>query len=339
MNKTDLKGNIHNILVIRRNNIGDMICALPALKTLRREFPEASLTVLAESTNSIIIKDAPYVDHLIVYKKGRGIYKNKYLNFWRLFRENKVTFDLVIVLKAGFSSTSALMTLISGARYRMGCIPEKWHPLQLIYNLPLKVQEYWHPLHIKDIFLEIIKPLGIENPVRDISFSIPEESKERVRSFFKKNGIRERDNVIVFNISNNRADTMWPIEKFKETAEHIAKEHTAVFVITSVPADREKAVRLSSEISNAFSFDEVAKIMDFAALTAEADILICGEGGSMHIGASVNTPTISLWGGTASVANWMHRDLKQFMVRKGAHVNSIDAEDILAVIEKNKLLK
>lgn len=338
MNRADLKGNINNILVIRRNNIGDMICAVPALKTLRREFPDASLTVLAERTNSIIIRDAPYVDHLIIFKKGRGIYKNKYMNVWKLFRENRVKFDLAIVLKAGFSSTSALMTLISGARYRMGCIPEKWHPLQHCYNLPLKVQEHWHPQHIKDIFLEMIKPLGIENPVRDISFDIREESKERVSIFLKKNSIQKGHNIIVFNISNNRSDTIWSVGKFKKTAELISKQYNAAFIITSVPADKEKAVQLSSEISNAFYFDEVARIMDFAALTAEASILICGEGGSMHIGAGVNTPTISLWGGTASVANWMHRDMRQFMLKEGPHVDSISPADVLKVIKENELL-
>jgi ADP-heptose:LPS heptosyltransferase len=59
----------------------------------------------------------------------------------------------------------------------------------------------------------------------------------------------------------------------------------------------------------------------------------------MHIGASVNTPTISLWGGTASVANWMHREKNQFMIKKDMHVNTISAEDILDVIRNNELLK
>jgi len=339
MNRTYLKGNIKNILVIRRNNIGDMVCALPLLKTLRKEFPQAHITVLADSTNSIIIKNASYIDSLIVNRKGIGIFRNKYLNLWRLFRQNKVKFDLCIAIKAGFSSTSALLSLLSGARIRMGCIPDKWHPLQHCYNLPLKAQENWHPLHIKDIFVEMIKPLGIEDPARDISFEIPQESRKRVRKFFDVNNLLAADNIVVFNISNNRPDTLWPAERYKETAELISKEYNTVFIITSVPADKETALTLSKEINNALYFDEVDKIIDFSALVAEAGILICGEGGSMHIGASVNTPTISLWGGTASVDNWMHREINQFMIKKGTHVNSIAAENILDIIRKNKLLK
>ncbi len=339
MNIADLKGQINSILVIRRNNIGDMICALPVLKTLNSEFPQARISVLAEATNSIIIKEAPFIEDVIIYEKGRGIFKNKYINFWRLFRQSNIKYDLAIVLKAGFSSTSALMAMISGARFRLGCIPDRWHPLQLCYNLPVKVQEYWHPNHIKDIFLEMIKPLGIEKSIRDISFTIPEASKTRVDDFFRKNIIKGKRNIIIINISNNRPDTVWPIEKYKEAAALISKEYNTVFIITSVPADREDAVNLSKEVDNAFYFDEVDKIMDFAALVDKSDLLICGEGGSMHIGASVNVSTVSLWGGTASIANWMHRDLKQFMLKKGPHINSISPADVLGVIKENELLK
>ena len=102
MNKTIENENIKNILVIRRNNAGDMICAIPVFRTLKKQFPDASITVLAESSNAHVIRGASFIDNLLVYEKGEGIYRNKYLNYWRLFRENRTKFDLVIVLKVGF---------------------------------------------------------------------------------------------------------------------------------------------------------------------------------------------------------------------------------------------
>jgi len=101
MNILDVTGKIENVLIIRRNNIGDMICALPVFRAIRNKLPDAHITVVAEKTNSIIIERAPFIDHLIVYNKGSGIFRNKYLNFWKLLRQNKVDFDLAIVLKAG----------------------------------------------------------------------------------------------------------------------------------------------------------------------------------------------------------------------------------------------
>jgi ADP-heptose:LPS heptosyltransferase len=332
------KEDIQNILIIRRNNIGDMICAIPIFRTIRKEFPQAHITILADSTNAGIIEDASFIDKVIVYEKGQGIYRNKYVNYWRLFRQNNTRFDLAIALKIGFSSTLSLITLISGARLRMGCIPKKWHPLQLCYNLPVKGYKNWKSMHQVDALFEFIKTIGIENPIKDISLEITPESKNKVRDFFKENNIQTDSNIIVFNISNNKPENRWSIERFKETAEILSRQYKTIYIITSVPSDEDKAIRLAKEINVPAFYFKTPKVMDFAALVAESDLLICGEGGAMHIGAGINIPTISLWGSLRPV-KWMPYGERQFVVKKGEHVNSISAGDILEVIKKNNLLK
>ena len=63
------KDSIKNILIIRRNNIGDMICAIPMFRTLRKAFSDARITVLAEESNAGIIERASFIDETIVFKK------------------------------------------------------------------------------------------------------------------------------------------------------------------------------------------------------------------------------------------------------------------------------
>jgi len=342
MKTIDIKNlnDIKNILIIRRNNIGDMICAIPVLKTIRREFPQAYITVLADSTNAGIIEGASFIDRVLIYKKGEGLFKNKYLNHWRLFRESGIRFDLAIALKIGFSSTLSLITLISGARLRAGCIPEKWHPLQLCYNFPVKGYKRWKSIHQIDALLEFIKTLGIRNPIKDITIEINHNSRENVREFLKKHGIvREDIKIIVFNISSNKPENTWSPERFKETADVVSKHYNdkPIYIITSVPSDKDRALRLSKEVRKAFYF-ETPGIMDFAAVVAESDLLICGEGGAMHTGAAVSTPTISLWGSLRPV-KWLPYGERQYVLRKKEHVDSISATDVLEVIKKNNLLR
>jgi ADP-heptose:LPS heptosyltransferase len=337
MRKIDLKNmDIKNILIIRRNNIGDMVCAIPVFKTMRKEFPQAYITVLADSTNAGIIEGSSFIDKVITYK--HGIYRNKYLGYWRLFRQNKTKFDLAIALKIGFSSTLSLITLLSGARLRMGCIPEKWHPLQLCYNLPVRDYKKWKSIHQTDALLEFIKTIGIKNPVRNIDIEIQHDSREKVMYFLKKYRIQRDNKIIVFNISNNKPENTWSIERFKEVANVLSKQYEVTCIITSVPSDKEKAIRLTKEIDASAFYFETPKVMDFAALVAGSDLLICGEGGAMHIGAGVHTPTISLWSKLRPL-KWLPYNEKQFVVKKGEHVNSISVNDILEIIRKNGLLK
>jgi len=339
MNIKDFKNDIKNILIIRRNNIGDMICAIPVLRTIRREFPQAHITVLADSTNAGIIEGASFIDNLLVLKKNNDIYKNKYIACWKLLHQtNKKKFDLAIALKIGFSSTLSLITLISGARLRLGCVSEKWHPLQLCYNLHVTGWKKWKSMHQIDALFEFIKTIGIENPIKDISIELTHDSRNKVRNFFKENKIQADNNIVVFNISNNKPENTWSVERFREVSDILLKQYRANCIITSSPADKDKAAGLLKEINNNAVYFETPKVMDFAALAAESALLICGEGGAMHIGAGVHTPTISLWGKHRPV-KWMPYGEKQFVIKKGEHVNSITAEDVLKVIRENNLLK
>ena len=359
----DFNTDIKNILLIRRNNIGDMIGVIPVFKSIRKEFPEAHITILADSMNAGIIEGASFIDDILICKKGSGIYRNKYLNYWKLFQKNKRRFDLAIGLKRGFSSTLAVITVISRARIRAGCTPEKWHPLQFCYNLPVSGCKKWNSINHIDAFLEFIKTIGIENTVKDISIEITPDSKAKVRKFFKetlmfhsntndieknppsppfdkggRGGFSEINNIVVFNISSNKPENTWPLDKFKELGDTLNQKYKAIIIITSTLSDMDKALALCKQADGAAFYFQTPKVMDFAALAAESDLLICGEGGAMHIGAAVKTPTISLWG-SLRPKKWHPFGDKQFVVKKGEHVDSISADDVMEVIRENKLLK
>jgi len=356
---TAFKNSIKNILLIRRNNIGDMICTIPVFKTIRKEFPDAHITVLADSTNAGIIEGASFIDDLLVYKKGCGIYRNKYLNYWRLFQKNKRKFDIVIALKIGFSSTLALITLLSRARIRVGCIPEKWHLLKGCYNVPISGWKKWKSIHAINGFLELIKTIGIKNPIQDIGIEITSDSRNKAKDFLKETlmsqrntkdnenypfpipllqgeGVKER--VVVFNISNNKPENRWPLCKFKELGDIICQKYNAIIIVTSTPSDMDEAMSLSGQIKGRIFYFHTPRVMDFAALVAESNLLICGEGGAMHIGASVSTPTISFWG-SLRPRKWTPYGERQFVVKKGEHVDSISMEEIAEVIKNNNLLE
>jgi ADP-heptose:LPS heptosyltransferase len=332
------KTTVKNILIIRKNNIGDMVCAIPILKSIRREFPQAHITVLADRTNAGIVNGASYIDKLLVYRKGQGIYKNKYLCHRQLFRQNKTEYDIAIALKIGFSSALSLITLISGAKIRIGCIPERWHPLQFCYNFPIKGYKRWKSMPQIDAFFSFIHTAGIKTTIKDISIEIDSGARERAEGFLQKNILNTERRTVVFNISNNNPENTWPIERFRETVEMVSELYKATYIITATPPDQDKALNLLKHVDADIFFFETPKVMDFAALAAKADLLICGEGGAMHIGAGVNTPTISLWGKFRPV-KWIPYGEKQFVIKKGEHVSSISADDVLEIIEKNNLLK
>src|SRR6185503_459388 len=102
-----------SIACIRVDRVGDLVCLLPALASLRAAFPSARIDVLCSPANAPLLENDPNVDHVRVfdYPPRRQV--------WRLaaamvreFRRRR--YDMVL---AFYSRTHThLATALSGAR-------------------------------------------------------------------------------------------------------------------------------------------------------------------------------------------------------------------------------
>lgn len=330
------KEKIKKILVIRRNNIGDMICAIPLLKTLRKEFPEARITVFADETNADVIRGASFIDKVLVYKRGKGIYRNRYVNSWKLLRDNKERFDMTVAVKIGFSSLLAFITLASGSWLRVGCIPRNSFFYRCFYNLPVRNYKRLKPLHQVNACLELLKTVGINSPTSDIKIEIDESSKKFAASFFRDNGIVPEQKKVVFNVSCTRKRSLWPLENFIAMGDVLFNEYGATCIFTCAPHDKAKARLTCNMTKGRGIFCETPGIMDFAAVVGASLLLICSEGGAMHIGTAVNTPTIAFLG-KMTMRRWYPYGERQFLI-KNNHISTIGVDDVIRVIKANNLL-
>src|ERR671935_258364 len=112
------------ILLIRRNGIGDMICALPLVRRVRAAFPRARIDMLASERNAPILAGGPLVDRVLVYRRGRGLMRNHYFNLRRFMRPvREARYDLAIAITGGFSRLVAVIAYATGVPRRVGFVP------------------------------------------------------------------------------------------------------------------------------------------------------------------------------------------------------------------------
>src|SRR5476649_2784337 len=62
-----------SILVIRRDNIGDLVCTTPLLTALRKQFSQAWVGVLANSYNAAVLDGNPDIDGVYAYRKLKHV--------------------------------------------------------------------------------------------------------------------------------------------------------------------------------------------------------------------------------------------------------------------------
>ena len=112
-----LKYEAENILIRCPNWVGDLVMATPALRCMRRNYPNARITLLVRPLMRKILADAPWYDDLITYQPPKGRLKGA-LALWSLGRELRSRrFDLALLLTHSFRA--AFIAWLGGAKIRV----------------------------------------------------------------------------------------------------------------------------------------------------------------------------------------------------------------------------
>jgi len=108
------------ILVVRQHNqMGDMVCATPALRAIHETWPAARLTLVTAPVNVEVVRHNPDLDDVLTFEQGMWRRPDRLLRFLGAVRG--VRAELAFVLgSVSFSVTSAVIALASGARWVVG---------------------------------------------------------------------------------------------------------------------------------------------------------------------------------------------------------------------------
>src|SRR3954463_14249519 len=103
------------ILVRGTNWIGDAVMSIPALRELRRIFPDAHIALHTRSWADGLFRDASFIDELITFDSNRWKIKDIYDNSQFL---KDVGFELAVLFPNSFES--AVTTFITRIPRRIG---------------------------------------------------------------------------------------------------------------------------------------------------------------------------------------------------------------------------
>ncbi|MHB8900022.1 MAG: glycosyltransferase family 9 protein, partial [Thermoguttaceae bacterium] len=156
------------ILIVRLTAIGDVLHGLPVLCALRDRFPQAQIGWMVEGRAGTLLEGHPALDRLIAVPR-----------FWlkspgtiRQVRRALHEFAPEIAIDVQGLTRSALAAWLSGAKRRIGFGCEKGRELSRWLNTELVRST---APHIIDANLELLRPLGVENP--EVRFDLSENDE------------------------------------------------------------------------------------------------------------------------------------------------------------------
>ncbi|MGH2486140.1 MAG: lipopolysaccharide heptosyltransferase II [Ktedonobacterales bacterium] len=297
---------IRRILVVRVDLIGDIVLSLPAVRVLRRAYPDARIDMLVpRSSAPILAAEGDLVAQVIPYDHGVWRRPGGFLKVgaWReavtlVRRLRAARYDLAVSVSGDIGS---IVTRLSGARRRVGYADEAYDHF-LTDTLP--GGRYKRRQHEVRYVLDLARAAGgsVQPSDERLVLHVLPEADARMRLVLDE-ARRARGcagPVIALHAgARNGQAKRWPADHFAALADRLAREFDALVVLTGGPAE-EPIARLVQRQATSPLLDLVGKtsLHELAALLAAGDLVVTGDSGPMHIACAVNTPVVALHGPT-----------------------------------------
>lgn len=271
------------ILMVNFGGIGDEILFLPAISSLKKEFPDAKIT-LALEPRSKSIKDLSNLidDVMCIDIKG----KNKYLELLKfIFKANLGKYDMVF--SSGANQLIPILLYLTGIKSRYGYNSGVLSQKLLTKAVSLNKNQY-----ASFMYHELVTPVT-EHKTLYPEIEVGDVPKEL-------DSVLIHPGVSKMSVSKNMIKT-WTPDIWAELVKKVINTGKKVYLIGG-PDDKDCIEKISELIGDVPNFENLygttKNIMDLARLTKRMEVLICSDSAPMHIGVGVGTKTLALFGPT-----------------------------------------
>ena len=284
------------ILLIQLSAIGDTILAIPTIRAIRGQFPNAHLAMVASSINLQYLEGCPYIDQYIPCRLEELIKSpRKLVAFIRDLRRQN--FDWVIDFEH-WPRLSALIAYGSGASRRIGFRSAGQHRHYLFTDAVGHVPGQHEVVN----FLKIAKLLDCQIKKTNIEVWLKREDEDWAKGFLIEMGIDLNRPVIAVHPEAGRRGEprrRLPHDRFVAVADALMERYHAQIILTGAPSEVELSQQIASQTRSACAVAAgKTQVNQLAALFANVDCVICGNCGPMHLAAAAGTPVVALHGPT-----------------------------------------
>ena len=305
---------LQRILVIRRDNIGDLICTLPLIHNLRLNYPHAQIDLLVNSYNQQTVEQQPDIDIVYAYTKAKHRAKgqSKLQVYWQRFllilKLRRKQYDVVILAGSRFSRHALKLAISVKAASILGVTTESKSCRAINYALP---ELYDDSLHEAEHCLRLLSLLGIQadNTAPAILCANSQLMQQQQQKLLQQPHYQDKNTLTIgIHISARKPSQRWSEAAFIELMQHLHQAYTCQFLLfwspgdesnTQHPGDNQKAQRILDGLSNANIAVFPVKTLQLRELIAGIDLcdqFICSDGGAMHIAAGLAKPIVCLFG-------------------------------------------
>jgi ADP-heptose:LPS heptosyltransferase len=272
--------------------LGDLLCAVPALRSLRTAFPAAQITLIGlPAAQSFVDRFAAYIDNWLEFPGFPGIPEvqiapDRILSW--LQQVQAIEFDLALQMHGSGLYINAFTQLL-GAKVTAGFYPSSHACPNANYFFPYPEQEaeIWRNLRLLECLDIPLQGDRLEFPVQSADWA--------AWSAIAQIHPLQPQNFVCLHPGASTPERCWSIQHFAIVADWLAAQGWMV-VLTGTAAERSRtqAVQYAMQFP-AINLAGQTSLGAIAALLTQARLLICNDTGVSHLAAALQTESVVIF--------------------------------------------
>ena len=267
--------------------------SLPALRAIRTRFPYAQITVAVGKPGGELINLSGYaneileVDRVSLRDGPTLISIGRIIKFVSSVRKSK--FDFVIDLHSYYETN--ILGFLSGAPQRLySRRPNR--SLDFLANFKPRPALEVPSTHIVDRYLDLLKPLGIQNAPRIPTLKTSAAADFTVEALLKKEKAHSGELLVGLFPGAGNISRIWPIENFAELADHLVRNDRVRVIVFAGPEERAKVPQMRPLFPASTIFFDRLTIPQLISAQARLTVFVSNDTGPVHLAAAVGVPVI-----------------------------------------------
>jgi ADP-heptose:LPS heptosyltransferase len=296
-------GALQRVLLVRLDNLGDVLLMTPAFRAVRQALPAAHLALLAGPAGCQVGRLDPDIDETILY---HALSEDVY---FRLPQDPEREMAAVEAIRGRNFDAAIIFT-----SYKQSALPAAY--LCYLAGVPLRgagsfegsgsllthrhrYEETVPPKHETLRGLELTEFLGFP-PVEPEMVLVPrKEDEEGAARLLEQHGV---ESFAIVHPGSSAASRAYPAERYALVVEKLVKKGRLPVLVTGGPGEedltRQVAGSTGIPVGGETSFGE------FAALVGRSAVVVTNNTGTTHVASAMKRPVVTVFAGTNPPEQW-----------------------------------
>ncbi|ARV59742.1 LPS biosynthesis glycosyltransferase [Nostocales cyanobacterium HT-58-2] len=284
---------ITRIAIVRSlPGLGDLLCAVPAMRALRVAFPQAQITLIGLAwAKAFVERFSHHLDEFLEFPGYPGIPEvapsvYKIPQFFT--RVQQRSFDLALQMH-GSGIISNSFTVLLGARVNAGFyLPGQYCPdPNYFLEYPTHEPEVWRHLRLMDY-------LGIPLLGDELEFPLSKEDFSALHNIEEVQSLQKGKYVCV-HPGASVSQRCWSAENFADVADALAARGFQVVLTGTAPEAHLTQAVTKMMRSKPVDLAGRTSLGALAALLSQAALLVCNDTGVSHLAAALRVKSVVIF--------------------------------------------